>query len=101
MVVPCQTPVVMVPTVVILPWVKCSPATNPVRLSWSRVPSKLAKVILPDPESVISTMAMKSPEAMVVSVVISLRSRDKVWAMFSPLVAPVESIPVPPTMVAV
>ena len=54
-------------------------------LSWLMVASRLAKVIFPEPLSVMSTIARKSPAAIAASVVSSFRSTVNVrLALMSP-----------------
>ena len=75
--------------------IKISPLTLPNISS-----SKLLNVIFCEPSSVSSTITTKSAWAIVVSVPNSFKSKDKLCAIPSPEVAPLESIPVPPVIVA-
>ena len=61
--------------------------------------SRFSNVILPEPSSVASTIAIKSASAIVVSVDNSFKSKLRVCVVPSPLVAAVESTPVPPVIV--
>ena len=104
MAVPCQVPVVIVPVVVILAWVKCSPSSKLFNESWSISPGTLVTVIvapefvtptplvpsilksalpsvsealLPDPESVVIVTAVISPVASFALTILLLESNPK------------------------
>ena len=83
-----KSPVVSVASATLLAWIVAVPSSaifiSP-ETDANIASSKFSKVILPEPLSVASTIAIKSASAIVVSVVSSLRSNAKLLdAVISP-----------------